>query len=163
MNSNHPYRSHNESYSRLYTIWSGIKQRCLNPKSVSYKNYGGRGVKVCDEWISDFTIFSKWAHENGYADDLTIERIDVNGDYCPNNCKWITRSEQAKNRRNCYVNLPITCNGITKSVVDWCAYFGLNPPDFLDYFRRHFNGSVEAVFYRICENRKKAFPGESPK
>lgn len=107
--------------TRLYHCWDGMKQRCYNKNCSNYKRYGGRGIKVCDEWRDNFKPFMEWAINNGYKDDLTIDRIDVNGNYTPANCRWATAKEQVRNRRN---NVWITYKGETKLLVDWLKFFG---------------------------------------
>lgn len=83
---------------RIYGIWEGMKQRCNNPKVDRYPRYGGRGIKVCQEWMDSFESFYKWAMSHGYADNLTIDRINNDGDYTPDNCRWVTIAENIKNR-----------------------------------------------------------------
>lgn len=112
---------HNKSHERIYRIWIGMNQRCFNPKNTGYKNYGARGIKVCDEW-KEFEPFYVWAMSNGYEDNLTIERNDVNQNYCPENCRWATMKEQGNNRRT---NRTITYNGITKTITEWSEEFNL--------------------------------------
>lgn len=103
-------------YTRLYKIWCGMKYRCYNANYDGYNNYGGRGIIVCQEWINDFGNFYEWAIKNGYKDTLTIERIDVNGNYCPENCKWATMKEQENNKRN---NTVLEYNGEKRTVSEW--------------------------------------------
>lgn len=91
--------THAKRYSRIYAIWCGIKSRCTNKNRKNYKNYGGRGITICEEWINDFINFYNWSMANGYRDDLTIDRIDVNGNYEPSNCRWVTMEIQAINKR----------------------------------------------------------------
>lgn len=114
---------HGESRSRLYMEWNRTKTRCYNKNTHYYKNYGGRGIKVCDEWQT-YWPFREWALAHGYRDDLTLERIDVNGDYCPENCTWIPMKEQANNKQNSHY---ITFNGQKKTIAQWARETGLNP------------------------------------
>lgn len=118
---------HNESpsesrhASRLYTIWVNMRSRCGNPNNKNYHNYGGRGVDVCDEW-KDYLTFKKWAVSNGYEEHLSIDRIDVNGGYSPQNCRWATQKEQCRNKRT---NHKLTYRGVTKSMVEWSEETGI--------------------------------------
>ena len=90
-----PAYSHGKSRSRLYRIWSNIKTRCKNENAENYKYYGGKGIAICEEWSKSFQAFYDWSITNGYKDDLTIDRKDSDCNYCPENCQWITQSENA--------------------------------------------------------------------
>lgn len=103
-----------------------MKRRCYNPEEKFYKDYGGRGIKVCDEWMDKkegHSNFQKWAAENGWEKGRSIDRIDVNGNYEPNNCRWATPEEQANNRRN---NNYVTINGVTKTTSEWARQIGIS-------------------------------------
>ena len=93
-------KTHGLSNTRLYDIWCGMKARCFNEKSKSYSIYGGRGITVCNEWKEDFISFYEWSLANGYSDDLSIDRIDADGDYEPSNCRWTDKRTQSINKRN---------------------------------------------------------------
>lgn len=107
---------------RLYSIWANMKSRCYNPEASGYEYYGGRGISICEEW-EDFRNFRKWAKANGYQDGLEIDRIDNDGDYCPENCHWVTPQEQANNKRTNYL---ITFQGRTKTLAEWSDITGFN-------------------------------------
>lgn len=107
---------------KLWYIYHGMKKRCLNSNHKRYKDYGGRGIIVCDEWLKGFDFFAVWAYANGYEEGLTIEREDVNGNYCPENCKWITREEQAYNKRT---SIKVEYRGEIKDLMLWCKELGL--------------------------------------
>ena len=117
-------REHGMCGTRIYRIWKQMKTRCLNKNTPDYKKwYGGRGVTVCDEWRNDFKTFYDWAISNGYREDLTIDRIDSNGNYCPENCRWVDLKTQARNTRQ---NHLITYNGETHCLVEWAEILGVN-------------------------------------
>lgn len=109
--------------NRLYNIWRGIKKRCTLPSDKDYKNYGGRGIQICNEWLNSYIAFHDWAINNGYSEELTIDRIDYDGNYEPSNCRWVTMKEQNNNKRS---NVFFTYNGKTKSMSKWCDEFGVS-------------------------------------
>lgn len=115
-------RFHHSSRTRLYRIWQGIKSRCFNKKYKLYESYGARGITMCDNW-HDFTNFQKLALNQGYKDNLSIERINVNGNYSPENCKWATNQEQQNNKRK---TRRYTINGVTHSLAEWCLIYKQN-------------------------------------
>ena len=110
--------------TRLYHIWQGMKRRCEYPKEANYSNYGGRGIRVCDEW-HDSCNFFEWALANGYADTLSIDRIDYNGDYCPENCRWVDMVAQGRNRSN---NRIVEYNGERRCLSEWSEIFRIPIP-----------------------------------
>lgn len=116
-------KTHGMSNSRLYYIWRSMKARCNLPSQQNYERYGGRGIKVCDEWYNSFESFRDWAYRHGYDDNLTIDRIDSNGDYSPDNCRWSTMKEQARNTRG---NHYIEFNGQIKTLVELSEEYNIN-------------------------------------
>ena len=118
---------------RLYGIWSNMKSRCNNPRCIAYKYYGERGIKVCKEW-SSFESFREWAMSSGYSDDLQIDRIDNDGNYCPKNCRWVTQKQNLRNTRKCHF---ITVDGIKKCVSEWCEDLGIKKETGMKYVRKY--------------------------
>lgn len=114
--------THGMSKTSLFHVWWAMMERCTNKNSNSYKNYGGRGISVCDEWLDSATFFD-WALSNGYEEGLTIERIDVNDGYKPSNCKWITKAEQARNKTNSFI---VEIDGESKCLAEWCERYEIN-------------------------------------
>lgn len=112
---------HGHRGERLNWVWSSMKQRCSNPNNVGYKNYGGRGIMVCEEW-QEYEPFRKWALENGYSEGLLLDRQDNNGNYEPKNCRWVTRIEQNRNKRS---NRLITYEGKTMCATEWADELGV--------------------------------------
>lgn len=114
--------THHLSKKRLYRIWIGMRDRCNNVNNHAYERYGGKGVIVCKEWNDDFMLFKDWALQNGYNDNLSIDRIDVNGNYEPFNCRWATAQEQADNKTS---NILITIGSKTQDLQQWCNKYGI--------------------------------------
>lgn len=114
---------HGKRRTRLYSTWTGMKTRCTNKNCAKYKNYGGRGIKICDEWLNNFQSFYDWAMENGYRDDLSIDRINNDGNYEPSNCRWIKMEEQASNKTT---NHLIAYNGKTDTISGWARELGVS-------------------------------------
>lgn len=114
---------HGMTNTRIHRIWLGMIKRCTIKSASGYKNYGGRGITVCDEWLNDFMNFYNWSIENGYNDKLTIERKDVNGNYKPDNCKWATIKEQENNKRNTRY---VTIDNQTHSLSKWSDISGIS-------------------------------------
>lgn len=115
--------THGKTKHPLYHVWMGMKTRCFNEKCGWYHRYGGRGITVCDDWKKDFQIFYEWAMASGYREGLSLDRIDVNGNYEPNNCRWATIHEQQNNRRN---NVHIEAYGRTLTVAEWAIELGIS-------------------------------------
>lgn len=122
-NAKRLYSTVRQNDKHLYAVWNGIKQRCRNKNNKAYHNYGGRGIDIADEWADNYETFYKWAIKNGYKKGLEIDRIDNNGNYCEENCRFTTKTIQANNKRN--VKL-YTISGVTKSLPQWCREYGQN-------------------------------------
>lgn len=128
---------------RIHEIWANMKSRCYNKSDKRYSDYGGRGIYVCDEWKNDFFAFYSWSMENGYSDSLTIDRINNDDGYKPDNCRWITVREQANNRRS---NINITIGNVTKTLKQWCEVFGVPYSRVYRRYELDPNRSVEELF-----------------
>lgn len=128
------FNKYNWSNERIGSIFNGIKDRCYNKNNKSYKWYGGKGVKVCKEWIDNPKLFENWALSNGYKDDLTIDRIDENKDYCPENCRWITNINNAKYKSTTSL---IEVDGETHTGKDWAKILGFGINLINNYIRKY--------------------------
>lgn len=138
--------THHKTKTRLYQVYEGIKARCFNPNTIRYSNYGGRGITICDKWKNDFQAFYDWAMANGYDEtaergECTIDRIDNNGDYCPENCRWVTMQTQSVNKRN---SKKIPYNGQEHTITEWSKILKIKQP-VLSYRLAH-GWSVEKAF-----------------
>lgn len=133
--------------NRLYRVWAGVVQRCDNPRHPRYKDYGAKGIKLCAEWRCDYGAFEKWAYENGYLDDAkkyqcTLDRIDNEKGYSPDNCRFVDNRTQCNNKSN---NIKITIKGITHSIQEWSRIVGI--PDYVirDRINKLHWNPIEAV------------------
>lgn len=136
------------SKEALYTKWASMKARCYNSKATNYKNYGGRGVTICGEWLNDYVAFRDWAIGNGYSIGLTIDRINVNGNYCPDNCRWLSNKGQANNKRT---NRVITMNGVAHTLSEWSDIYKINQDTVSERMKRGW--SIEDALILPLDNR----------
>lgn len=139
---------HNQCYTRVYRIYAKIRRRCLIEDDPAYSNYGGRGITMCDEWLRSFDNFSQWAYSHGYQDNLSIERIDNNKGYSPDNCRWATQEEQSNNRRT---NRVFTFDGKTMNLKQWCDMLDLYYPTIHTRISRGW--SFEEAILHNCDAR----------
>lgn len=114
---------HGGHKEKLYHVYIAMKDRCRNTNNEYYRDYGGRGITVCDEWMNDYAAFREWSFNNGYKDGLSIDRINVDGDYEPSNCRWVTMREQSRNKRT---NIHLEINGENKVLADWSDDYGIS-------------------------------------
>lgn len=142
--------THRQTKTRIYRIWQLMKRRCYKKTSKDYKNYGGRGIKVCDEWKNSFECFRDWALPNGYNEHLTIERINVNGDYEPSNCTWATPKQQGRNRRK---HRKINYNGKEYCLSELAEMCGLIPETLA--YRLNVGYELEKAMFTPSKRRNK--------
>lgn len=114
---------HRQTNTRLYGIWCAMKSRCGNNNTLAYPDYGGRGITVCEEWKNSFESFMNWANSSGYDEKLSIDRIDNDGNYCPENCRWVDSATQASNRRS---NVIYEYNGVSHNISEWSKIMGIS-------------------------------------
>jgi len=144
------FKKHGTANTRLYKCWKDAKNRCTKIKNAHYSDYGGRGIIMCDEWLCDCMAFQSWALLNGYTDKLTLERKDVNGNYCPENCTWIAKGDQVHNQRK---TLFIEYNGERLSAAQWGHRLG-SPSLVSDRIRRGWE-KIKAITKPNLNNEKK--------
>lgn len=149
---NRSHLTHGLAGTRLYKTWVGMKTRCYNKGHPKYPIYGGRGIQVCDEWRTSFESFKEWATSHGYADDLTIDRIDVNGNYEPDNCRWATVTQQARNKTR-----TVFYKG--KCATEWCENLGLPKSTFRSRFYTYGWPIEKALFTPIRKFNKSTHKG----
>lgn len=140
---------------RLYKIWQGILQRCLNTKSMAYKKYGFKGILICEEWKNDFLYFYKWCLENGYQDNLSIDRIDNNGNYEPDNCRWTTNAIQSRNTSQIRINNTSGYRGVSwsKDKKKWKTRININKKEIhIGYFTDKIEAARKYDNYIVSNN-----------
>lgn len=130
----HKYTLTNIQNKRILKIFGGMKQRCYNKFDVSYNMYGAKGIKICNEWLNDPSKFERWSLENGYAENLTIDRKDPSKDYCPENCRWVTSTINSKYKSTTKL---LFVDDIGLSLRDWSAYLGRSNHFMSDYLKTH--------------------------
>lgn len=147
------FRKHGMSNTRIYRIWRKMIERCTKVCCKEYVKYGGRGIEVCPEWKNSFQAFYDWSMANGYAENLTIDRMDVNGNYEPSNCRWATQLEQQNNRRN---NKKYLYNGEMLTIPQIARTIGVKPHTLYDRINKYGYTLEQAISKKIRIWRKEA-------
>ena len=142
-NYKHGQTKRQSGYNRLYNIWENMKRRCNNLDDSGYRNYGARGIKVCNEWNKSYDAFYNWSILNGYSEELTLDRINNDLGYSPDNCRWATIQEQSNNTR---VNHRVTYKGETHTIAEWGRIIGINPDRIGQRLKKGL--PMEKVFYK---------------
>lgn len=145
-------KTHGMAYSRLNGIYRKMKQRCYNPKIKNYRNYGSRGITVCDECLNGFEPFMEWAINNGYSEELTLDRVNNDGAYSPENCAWRTYKEQGNNRRG---NKHLSLHGETHTLAEWARLLGMKPQTLAARINRH-GWDIERALTQPLKGEKAA-------
>lgn len=139
-------KPHGETRTRLHVIWVDMRQRCRDKNN---KDYGAKGIKVCEEWQNSYLAFRKWAMENGYEESLSIDRIDSSQGYMPSNCRWATDKQQTRNTSR---NHLVSINGESKPISEWCEIFHISSSAIYSYSRRN-SISVESALFKYLEKK----------
>ena len=142
-------KKHGGRNERLYRIWRSMKERCFCETSKDYNNWGGRGIVVCDEWKDDYAEFRNWALANGYEDDLTIDRIDVDGNYCPQNCRWVDWRTQSSNRQT---TMRFAVNGEIKTLPELADEYGIKYTTLYQRVCKYHWSIEKALSVPTCDN-----------
>lgn len=146
--------THGGSKDKLYQTWLGMRRRCYDPHTIGWADYGGRDIDVCPEWAKNYVAFRDWSLTHGYEDGLTIDRIDYNGDYSPDNCRWISKHDQCRNTRYNHFE---TMNGETKTVIEWCEQYGLSATETRRTYGRLRRGwTIEKALFEPSKRKPKA-------
>lgn len=140
MAKTYPRKRNSPTKERLYHIWLDMRRRTTNPKRGNYYRYGARGIRVCDKWYNSFDVFMEWALSHGYDNTLSIERIDIDGNYCPENCRWANKTEQARNKENTRY---FEYGGKKKTVKEWSEITGI---PYTTLLRRIDDGRTKDIF-----------------
>lgn len=146
--------THQQTYTRLYHTWCSMKSRCYRKSNDHYKSYGERGITMCDEWRNNFEAFYEWAIRNGYSDNLTIDRIDNDKGYYPNNCQWISFSDNTRKKRN---TVFLTVNNENKSIREWGNILGVSHSTVRLFYKRY--GALKTIeaITKSIQNKDKRF------
>jgi len=129
-------KTHGESKTRIYGIYKGMKQRCYNKNTPAYRYYGGKGIEICFDWLNDFLKFKNWSIDNGYLHGKSIDRINPNGNYCPENCRWVDVEKQQNNKLNSFF---LSIDGEKKTIAEWADSNNINKQTLYSKFYRLFD------------------------